>query len=145
MAAGGQEQQVGKGEPVGEPRGQRMRFQVVDRQQRLSCHQRQGLGGDEADQHPADQAGTGGHGDAVHVREREARAVQRPGDQPVEHFHMGPGRDLRHHAAIGRVLGDLAQHLVRQDDAAAVLARRHDGGGGLVAGGLDTQHVHGDD
>ena len=62
------------------------------------------------------------------------------GDQPVEHLHMGAGGDLGHNAAIGRVLGDLAQHLVGADLPDAIRVDRDHGGGGLVAGGLDTEH-----
>ena len=49
---------------------------------------------------------------------------------------MRAGGDLRHHAAIGRVLALLAQHRLRQHAAVLVQHRR----GGLVARGLDAQH-----
>ena len=35
MAAGDQQQQIGKGDVVGQPRGQRMALQVIDRDERL--------------------------------------------------------------------------------------------------------------
>ncbi len=40
MAAGDQQQQIGKGDVVGEPRGQRVAFQMIDREKRLAVHQR---------------------------------------------------------------------------------------------------------
>ena len=43
--------------------------------------------------------------------------VERSSHKPVDDFDMGARRDLRHHAAIGRVLGDLAHDVVRQDFA----------------------------
>ena len=70
------------------------------------------------------------------------RVLQRAGDQPVDHLHMGARRDLRHHAAIGGMLGDLAQDLVGQDLAASVEADADHGGRGLVAGGLDAENAH---
>ena len=49
---------------------------------------------------------------------------------------MRPRGDLRHHAAIGRVLALLAQHRLRQHAPVLVQHRRRR----LVAGGLDAQH-----
>jgi hypothetical protein len=51
---------------------------------------------------------------------------------------MGARRDLRHHAAIAGVFGDLAQNLVGQNLAASVEADADHGSRGLVAGGLDA-------
>ena len=68
--------------------------------------------------------------------------LERAGDQSVDDLHMGPRGDLRHHAAIARVFGDLAQHLVGQDFAASVEAAADNGGGGLVAGRLDAENAH---
>src|SRR4051794_12253076 len=60
----------------------------------------------------------------------------------VEGLDMGPRRDLGHDAAIGSVLGDLAQDLVRQDRAASVIGEPDDRGGGFVAGGFEAEHAH---
>ena len=65
VPAGGEEQAIGKRRAVGQPRGQRMRFQVVDRDQRLVADERDRLGGGQADDDAADQAGAGRGGDAV--------------------------------------------------------------------------------
>ena len=53
---------------------------------------------------------------------------------------MGARGDLRHDAAEGRMLLDLAEHDVGQDFRAAVLVERNDGRGGLVAARLDAEH-----
>ena len=45
-----------------------MRFEMIDRDQRLLAHQRDGLGGGEPDDHAADQAGAGRGRDAVERR-----------------------------------------------------------------------------
>ena len=55
---------------------------------------------------------------------------------------MGARGDLRHHAAIGRVLVGLRQHDVGEDLAAPVVARADHRGGGLVAGRLDAEDEH---
>ena len=143
MAARGEEEEIGKADAVGQPRGQRVAFEMVHGEKRLAGHERQRLRGGEPDEDAADQAGTRRRRDAVDVVERAVRLAQRPRDQPVDDLHMRARRDLRHDAAIGGVLGDLAQHLVRQDLAASVIAGRHDGGGGLVAGRLDAEDAHG--
>ena len=65
VAAGGEEQAIGKRRRVGQPRGERMRFQMIDRDQRLLADQRDRLGGGQADDDAADQSRPGGRGDAV--------------------------------------------------------------------------------
>ena len=51
--------------------------------------------------------------------------------------------DLRHDAAEGRVILDLAQHDVGEDLAASVGVAAHDRRGGLVAARLDAEHRDG--
>ena len=79
-----------------------MGLEVVDRHQRLVVDQRDRLGGGQADDHAADQAGPGGGGDAVDVVEGLAGLGHRLGDDAVERLDMGARGDLRHHAAERR-------------------------------------------
>ena len=65
-----------------------------------------------------------------------AGLAHRLGDQQVELLDMGAGCYLRHHAAIGSVLGELGEQRCRQDAAVGADQRRR----GLVAAGLDPQH-----
>ena len=53
---------------------------------------------------------------------------------------MGARGDLGHHAAIGPVLVELAEHDVGQDFARPRRAAAHHGGGGFVAAGFDAQN-----
>ena len=94
-------------------------------------------------EHAADQPGPGRRGDAVEIGEAQGRPVHGAPDQPVDHLHMRPRGDLGNDAAIGGVLGDLAEHLVGEDLAAPVSAERDDGGRRLVAGGLEAEDAHG--
>ena len=120
-----------------------MGLEVVDGHQRLAGDERDRLRGGEPDEDAADQARAGRGGDAVELGERCNPALRkRPGNQAVDHLHMGARRDFRHHAAIAGMLGDLAQHLVGQDLAPSIEAARHHGGGGLVAGRLDPENTH---
>src|SRR6202040_1506275 len=69
MAAGYEEEQKRKVELVREPGGQRMRFEMVDGNQRLADDEGDRLRGGEPDDHAADQARSGRSGDAVEPRE----------------------------------------------------------------------------
>ena len=120
-----------------------MRLEMVDGEERLAGRQRHALAGHQADQHAADQARAGRRGDAVELRPRLRPAVrERASDQPVDDLDMGARGDLRHDAAIGRVGGDLAHHLVGENLARAVGAQPHHRRRGLVAGGFDSQDPH---
>ena len=57
VAAGGQEQAIGKRQRAGQPRRQRVGLEMVDRDQRRIVHHRDRLRGGEADDHAADQPG----------------------------------------------------------------------------------------
>ena len=77
MPARDEQQQVGIGERgVGQPRRQRVAFQVIDRDQRLAAGHRQRLAGHQTDHHPADQPRPGGGGDAVNVPQLHAGVRQ---------------------------------------------------------------------
>ncbi len=142
MSAGGQEQAIGERRVVGEARGQRVRLEMIDRDQRLLGDQRDRLGGGEPDDDAADQPGPGGDRDAVELAERQPGIVHRLGDDHVERLDMGARRDLRHHAAEGRVLVDLRQHDIGQNLARPGLEPLDHRRRGLVAGRLDAEHNH---
>ena len=78
MAARHQKQQKGKFHAIGQPRGQRMARQMIDRDQRLARRQRQRLGGGQSHHHPADQAGTGRGGNGVDLGQRDVRLPPAP-------------------------------------------------------------------
>ena len=69
VPAGGEEEQVGEADAVGEARRQGMALEVVDGEQRLAGDERQRLGRGQPDQDAADQPRTGGRGDAVEIGE----------------------------------------------------------------------------
>ena len=108
---------------------------MIDRDQRLARRVRERLAGDEPDHHPADQAGTGGRGDRVDVRQRESRIGEHGFDERGEAVDMRARRDLRHHAAIGAMLGLLPGDAMREDAAVRV----HQGGRGFVAARFEAE------
>ena len=116
-----------------------MPLQVVDGEQRLVVDGGDHLAGHEAHHDRADQAGAGGGGHTVEVGEAHARLVHRTGDQAVEMLDVAARRNLRHDAAVGRVVGALGEHEVRQHAALP----GHDRSRRLVAARLDAKDDHG--
>ena len=119
-----------------------MRLQVIHRDKRLAERQRDAFSGHQADQDAADQAGPRRRGDAVDVAGRDSRPLEGARDQGVEDLDMGAGGDLRHHAAVGGMGGDLAHQLVGENFAAAVRPQPHDRRRGLVAGRFNAEDAH---
>ena len=115
VAAGDEEQEIGKGETVGQAGGQRVALEMIDRKQRLAGGERDRLGRGQADEDAADEAGAGGRGDRVDVGEAEARLAKRRGDDAVERLDMGARGDLGDDPAEGGMVGDLREHDVGQD------------------------------
>ena len=118
MAARDDEREIGKVDSVGQPRRQRMGFEMIDRDERLARRHRQRLAGREPDQYAADQPRPRRRRDGVDAGDVGPRVPERAQDQPVEHLDMGPGGDLRHDAAVSGVAGDLAHHLIGENFAA---------------------------
>ena len=123
MPARDQQQQIGRLQAFREADGERVRFQVIDRNQRQLVHQRHRFGGRDPDQQAANQSRPGRHRHASKVGERHTGLAQSPCYDLVETLHMRAGGDLRHHAAIAAVLFPLRPHDVGQDAPAAVGAR----------------------
>ncbi len=143
MAAGDEQHQIGKTQTIGEPRGQRVAFQVIDGIERLAGRPRDRLAGHQSDDQAADQTGTTCRSNRIDVVERHAGPQQRLLDQRVERFDMGARGNLRNHAAIGAVLFQLAQDDVAEDASLAVFVAQHDGSRGFVAACFYAEDAHG--
>ena len=107
VAARDQQQQIGRVQALGEADSQRVGFQVIDRDQRQPVHQRQRLGGRNADQQTPNQPWPGRHRHGRELPQADPRLAQSLCHDLVEALHVRPRGDLRHHAAIRRVLGQL--------------------------------------
>jgi hypothetical protein len=110
VAARGEEQAIGKRRRRGEPRRQRVRLEVIDRQERLVVDQRDGLGGGQADDHATDQPGPGGRGDPVDIAKGRTGFRHGLANDAVQRFDMGARGDFRDHAAERGMFGDLGEH-----------------------------------
>jgi hypothetical protein len=109
---------------------------VVDRNQRLFQSPRQRLGKAHPGQQRARQPGAVGHGNGVHVGIAQPRLGQRGTGHRNQIAQMLPAGQLRHHAAIGRVGGNLRSHHARHQFFPAA----HQGRSRFVAGALNAQN-----
>ena len=117
MAARRQQDEIGKDDIGGEPRGQRVRLQVVDRDEWLSGREGDAFSGHQSDQDPADQTRPRGCGDAVKLFRPDPRFEQRACDQRIDDLDVGARRDFRHDAAEGGMRRNLAHHFVGKNFA----------------------------
>ena len=140
MPARDQQQQIGRLQAFREADGERMRLQMIDRDQRQLVHERQSLGGRDADQQAADQPRPGRHRHSVKLVQADTRLAHSLGNDLVEALHVRPRGNLRHHAAVAAVLLPLRAHDVGQDAPAPVRGTRHDRRRRLVAARLDAEH-----
>ncbi len=142
MTAGNEQQQIGKSQAIGETRRQGVAFQMVDGIKRLLRSHGQRLGSHQSDDQPADQSRSCRGCHCMDIGKLHASIVQRPFHQPVQRFHVSAGGNLRHHAAIGLVLGDLAQNHVGQNPSFAPIAAFDDCGGCFVATCFYSKNAH---
>ncbi len=138
VAAGNQQQQIGKPDIVREPGGERMRFEMVDREERLLRGPGDALCRHRSDDQPADQPGTGGRRHAIELFDARLGFGERAPDQPCDMVEMRPRGDLRHDAAIGRMLGQLGVDQIGPDQRARAVADHRDRS--LVAARLDAEN-----
>ena len=137
MTPGDQQQQVWEFDARREPRRQRVRFEMIDRDKRLPGGPGQALCRHRADDQPADQTGTRRGGDPIQPVEVDLRFRHRPPHQTLDMDKMRPRRDLGHDAAIGRVLGDLGMDQIGPDRRQRRVADDRDRG--FIAARLDAE------
>jgi hypothetical protein len=106
---------------------------MIDRNQRYAPRQRHRLAERQPHHHRTHQPRPGGGRDRGDLAEVDARLAERLTGHGLDHLHMGPGGDLRHHPAERRVRRHLARHHRRQHFGAAALVQAHHRGGGLIA------------
>lgn len=86
-----------------------------------------------------DQARAYRRGHAVDCLPAKASIGHGLGDGRIQHLDMGPGGDLRHHAAEARMQGKLGADHIGKDCSLAVRVPAHDSGGGFIAARLDAE------
>ena len=143
MAARDQQQQIGCNESFGQANGQRMAFEMIDRQQRQAPRRRYRFRRGQSHHQPTNQPGTCCCRDGIDILKAETGLAQRLFDQRIEHLHMGPRRDFRNHAAKGAMLFELGPNDVGQYFAIAQPAPPNDRRRRLVATCLYAENGQG--
>ncbi len=100
--------------------------------------QRNGLAGHDAHQKPANQAGSGGCGNAIKIGKTNPCFVHRLANKRIEMIEMSARCVLRNDAAVRRMNGSLREHQIGQNFAPVVDDRRRR----LIAACLDSQYQH---
>jgi hydroxymethylbilane synthase len=140
VTPGNQEEKIWRPKTTGQPRGEGMALEMIDRNERQAGRQSDGLGRAHANEHARKQPRSGGCCDAVEIRNPALCLRESTGDQSVQVGNMGPGGNFGNDATVRRMLGQLREHAIGQDAAAAYRGAADNGGGSLVAGGLDTEN-----
>ena len=96
MASGDQKQQIWIADVAGQACGQSMTFQVVDCDKRLIECQAHSLGGHDADDDTADEAGTGCGGDGIDILRFQSGVFESMFNYLVNMFEMRAGGNFRH-------------------------------------------------
>ena len=135
MPARDQQRQIGKLDRVGQPGGEHMGFEMVDREEGEVVRGGDRLAGHRADDDAADQPRPGGRRHPVERIEADPGIRHGPRDHAVDGLQMRARGDLRHYPAIVAMGVELVAHHIGEDRAAVVDHRRR----GLVAARLDTE------
>ena len=142
MPAGDEKEQIGEIDVIGEPRGERVAFQMVDREKRFARGKRDRLGGGKPHHDATDQTRPGGSGHGVKFAETDPGLRHRRCNNAIECLDMRARRDFRHHATERRMRRALAQDDIGTDTAPARGIALNDGSGRFVATRLDAQNNH---
>lgn len=142
VPAGDQKHQVGKLEPVRQPRRQRMPGEMIDPDERQVACGGQPLGAHHPRHDAANQPGSGGCSDPVQRIETQPRFLHRLFHAEIEPFGMGARSDFGYDATKGRM-----QVRLTGDDRGQYfgtpIVQAHDGGGGIVAARFDAEEGEG--
>ena len=112
-------------------------LQVVDGHERQAAGDREGSRPREPDHEAVHQPGGGRGGHGVDLGRAATGLLEALRGDVADRLGVGPGRDIGHHPAKRRVLGDLGADRAREDHAVLDQGDR-----GLVAGGLDPEDEH---
>ena len=123
--------------PFFEQDGMDVSFEVIDGDQRFIERESQRLGVSDSDQQGAGQPRPLGHGQGVNGLISLSGVSQCFANHRHNRLQMLARSQLRHHAAIGLVGGDLRKHHVRDD----FFSRIHDRCSRLIAGAFNAENV----
>src|SRR6516162_6141095 len=122
-----------------ETRGQRVRLEMVYRNEGQIARDCDGLAGGDTDDETADQAWARRRANPVYRLPVDASRGQTFGDEEIEELYMGTRGNLRHHAAELGMERELGADQIGQDGAFTTRVAAHQGGGGFIAARFDAE------
>lgn len=148
VAARDKQQQVGKGQAMGQPYREGVPFQVIDTDERQAARRRNAFGRHQTDNDAANQARPRCDGNTIKLAPVDIGLFQGVFYQPVEVLDMGASGDFGHNTTKSAMRLDLGKNGIGQDFAACLALARcgmraHNGGGGFVAACFNAQYDKG--
>ena len=138
MATRHQQQQIRKGNIIGQSHRQGVTFKVINRQKRFLSGKGNRLGSHGANHHPTNQARSTGTGNRIKIVEINTGIIHRLGRQPIKMFEMRTRGNLGHHTTIRTMVIKLGQNAVGQNFALVI----YDSSGRFITAGFDTKYDH---
>jgi len=127
---------------IGETSGQRVTFEVVDRDERLAGAPSDPLRHHRADNQTADKTGAGGSGYSVDLGQRDIGFGERAVDHSIEMIEMRPRGNLRYDTTKRRMFDELRPKLIGHYPRTTLRGRGNNCRGGLVAAGFNAEDDH---
>ncbi len=113
MPAGNEQKHIGRPEAVGQADGQRMRFEMINSQQRKSVRQGNGFCRGQTNDQAADQAWPRRCRNTIQIRPGNSGLAQGLLDYGIQALDVGACGNLRHDPTVGPVLLPLGAHDIR--------------------------------
>lgn len=140
MPTRNQQHQIGIVDLVGQARRQGMACKMVHADQGQTAADGQTLGAHDPRQYAANQAGSRGNRDGIHIRKRQSCTKKGLFHANINFLGMGPGSDLWHDTAECRMQLGLSQHYGRHDFRRFRPALANNRSRGIIAAAFQTQY-----
>ena len=112
MPAGDQQEKIGEINAIGQSGGQRVTFEVVDRDERLAGTPGDPLRHRSADNQTADKTGARGSGHSIDLSQHDIGFGERAVDHSIEMIEMRSRGDLGDYSTKRGMLGKLRPKLI---------------------------------
>ena len=112
VSTGDQQDKIWEIDAIGQPGGQRVTFEMVDRDKRLAGTPGDSLSHHYADNQTAYETGARGSGYSIYLGQRDVGLGERAVDHSIEMTEMGPRGNLGYDPAERRMFGELRSKLI---------------------------------
>lgn len=146
VTAGDDQRDVRRHLRQGDEGREQMAFEVVDGEKWFAQGAGHGFCGGVADEERRSETGPGGGGEGIDLLHGDARIPQSGLHQRTQDERMIARSQLRHHATVGLVEGDLRGNFRTENARGRAMLTLHDGHCGFIAGGFNGKNErHGKD